>query len=56
MKGKCKHCDDYDVLVVTEITKEAICPECYNNYLDSLTSPTPLRQDVDDERKYGKYL
>ena len=59
MSGNCEHCGKHDVMIITQPSKgkgESLCPECYVKYLDSFTMPTQLRQDVDDERKYGKYF
>jgi hypothetical protein len=59
MIGNCEHCNNRDVMIVTQPNKskgQSLCPACYDKYLDSFTqAPQPPRQDVDDERKYGKY-
>lgn len=35
---------------------EKLCYTCYNNWLDKKVEPeNTLRQDPDDERKYGRY-
>ena len=59
MSGTCERCNRLDVIIITQPTKgkgQSLCPECYDKYLDELTIPhDTLRQDADDERKYGRY-
>jgi len=59
MIDNCEQCNNRNVMIVTQPTEgkgQSLCPECYVKYLDSFTAPQPVRQDVDDERKYGKYF
>ena len=58
MSGNCERCRKRDELIITQPTTgggKALCAECYTKHLDSFTTPQPPQQDVDDERKYGKY-
>jgi hypothetical protein len=57
--GRCDQCDTSAEVIVTQPTlggSKVLCHECYDKYLDAQTSDAvSLRQDPDDERKYGKY-
>lgn len=57
--GACDGCGETSGLTAVDRggeRRDKLCFTCYDRWLeDKPPAPEPLRQDPDDERKYGRY-